>query len=195
MSKRLAPLMRATGYQLAVVLPAPARFGFRWVCSGDCAIPRGVRLCERPVSGQIRLRTVVLAQGEVAIGACRSRRYRFAIRPRIRNCRRSNQQDADETCSLRCHTASRRARTGMPLSSVRTIPAHACIAYALDQSPVAAPAFVQASPVADPRCPVGAPADAICGSVFTLPFLCFCRRGEKRSGADERNREKKVPCH
>jgi len=55
-------------------------------------------LCECPVRGKIRLRAIELRQGEVAVGACRSARYRFAIRLRIRNGRTSHQQDGDKTC-------------------------------------------------------------------------------------------------
>ena len=138
-------LMRAS-----CCLSSPTWFPFRRVSSSDCPIPRGVGLRARPVGGKIRLRTIELISAEVTIGACRSARYPFAIRLRVRDGGRGQQQDCDETCGPRCHTASRPARTGMPSSSVRTIPAHVRVDHAFDHLAVAAPTFVQASPVAIP---------------------------------------------
>src|SRR4249919_3368052 len=70
------------------------------------------------------------------------------------------------------------------------------VAHASDQPPVAAQTLARmASPVACPSRLVGTPAQAVGGSVLTLPLLCLCRRTEEYSGAYESDREKKVPCH
>ena len=85
------------------------QFLFWRACSGNCPIPRGVRLRARFGCGKIRLCSIELTQGEIAIGALRSARYPIAILP-AGDIWEARQQYCDDTRGAMCHAVSKSSR-------------------------------------------------------------------------------------
>jgi hypothetical protein len=85
--------------------------------SGDGPIPRGLRLSTRSGRSKIRLSSIELSEGKIAIGALRSGKYRVAINLRTSGAGQIHEHHCHEPCCPMSHAVLRRVTPGSNLCS------------------------------------------------------------------------------